>query len=234
MKRSAIPLLTGVALGACMLAGTALAADITPPPPPPPPPEPVFSWEHTVYAGVQLGYGFGTKDWQFPIDLLSHGVSGLLAGAQLGINVQRNTLVVGSEIDVDWSRITGSAPCPNPAVTCSTSVNWLATWTGKVGVDVGPIIYVEGGAAVARETFYAFENADPTNDAATLFTNWGWTVGTGVEFDVGPGWLVDLEYNYVNFGTTPVLVNDISGGPVLDSTVTQALHLIRLGVSKTF
>lgn len=213
------------ALGIALAATAASAADLPPPPPVAPEAPPVFTWEHTIYAGIQLGYGIAYKIWDFGPGTESHTVRGLLAGAQLGINVQKNNFVYGGEVDVNWSNMTGSNACGPD--TCTTDINWLATWTGKLGFDIGPIIYVEAGAAVAGESFSA-----PPSAFTGSILNFGWTVGAGVEFYVGNSWMVDLEYNYVNFGTNYVAFYD--GLISQDFEVTQSAHLLRLGVSRTF
>ena len=62
--------------------------------------------------------------------------------------------------------------------------------------------------------------------------NFGWTVGGGIEVYVGNSWMIDLEYNYVNFGTNYVAFYD--GLVSEDFLLTQTVHLLRLGVSRTF
>ncbi|MCW5695386.1 MAG: porin family protein [Bauldia sp.] len=220
------------AAATAVFAGGALAADL-PPPPPPPEAQPAFSWEHTIYIGLQGGYGVGYKDWLYNSGLGGdniHQVRGWLAGVQAGINVQRANFVIGTEADWNWSNVEGSALCPPPDLMCTSQINWIATWTARAGVMAGrTLLYVEGGFAAANETFVdTYTGIVPPIVTAETVMNYGWTVGGGVELKVGSSMAIDLEYSYVNFGTDDYIVG---ASPL---TVTQSLHMLRFGVNRLF
>jgi Outer membrane protein beta-barrel domain len=77
----------------------------------------------------------------------------------------------------------------------------------------------------------------PTSERASA---WGWTVGGGIEQALTPAWSLSLEYNYYRFATThvftPNTINVTQAGeftalPGSTSSVTQDLHVIKLGVN---
>lgn len=119
-----LSLAAGLALA--FSAGSALAADLPRYKAPPLPPPPMFSWTG-LYAGVNIGYGFGAGDqdyglnpnwgvidggfWTgFPGTALTlpgptwfqpSNLNGVTGGAQLGANYQFNSwLVLGVETDI--------------------------------------------------------------------------------------------------------------------------------------
>ena len=77
------------------------------------------------------------------------------------------------------------------------------------------------------------------------FTQWGWTVGGGVEHAVTPGWTVFLEYDYLSFGSTSIgtpesVLQIIPGAnafklfPASTTTVSQNIQEVKLGVNYQF
>ena len=102
---------------------SAMAADLPVKSPMYVPPAPTQSWTG-FYFGVHAGAGWGDIESSlnfgpFSFPLVSHGVNGYLAGAQVGYNWQSGKLVVGLEGNVSWSGIDGSAPCAF-VFTCRT------------------------------------------------------------------------------------------------------------------
>jgi outer membrane immunogenic protein len=139
-----------------------------------PPPVEAFSWTG-FYIGAFAGYAW---DWNSPIQAarattgaLPAGVLDLsgsspvsyilgrsgIAGGTAGYNFQNGWAVIGSEVEVGWIKMSGSAayqdqtltnflglppprPCPLPPgvtvcpVSSATLGNWYATWSGRVGV----------------------------------------------------------------------------------------------------
>ena len=101
-------------VGAIAIAGSAFAADLTPPAPPPVyvPPPPVFTWTG-LYMGGQIGYAWGND----PIDVADVGVpdgffdirpTGVIGGAHVGYDLQIGPWVAGLEGTVDGTSIQGT------------------------------------------------------------------------------------------------------------------------------
>lgn len=177
-----------------------------------------YNWSG-FYIGGHLGYGFGRED----VRSLA-GVSGatdpdgFLGGAQIGFNWQTGAFVFGVEADWSWTNADGSTVIP-AAVT--TEHNWYGTATARVGYAVDNWLwYVKGGAA--------WLDADYTVAGVTQGdTRTGWTVGTGLEWALGPNWSAKIEYNYLDFGSERITT------PLAVDADTQA-HLVKLGLNYRF
>jgi outer membrane immunogenic protein len=179
--------LTGVALGAMVLAsGAASAADLARRPAPAAPvlvPSPAFSWAG-LYVGAHLGYGFG--EFTSGASVLDEA-NGLFGGVQAGYNWQFNNLVVGLEGDIALSGIRDSAP------GLRGDLNWVGTFTPRVGVAFNTtLLYLKGGLAVGgAEARLAGVGSDDNLHV-------GWIVGGGIEQAFSQNWSVKLEYNYIS------------------------------------
>src|SRR6266851_1345974 len=95
-------LVGGIAFATLLMAGSAMAADLPRVAYKAPPPAPLFSW-----TGFFLG------------------------GAQVGVNYQLGSWVMGAEAQFSWSDLDGKAGCapsiPALLVNCHTKADWLGT-----------------------------------------------------------------------------------------------------------
>ena len=197
-----------------------------------------YNWTG-CYIGGHVGYGWGRKDWLHTED---HGVpvvppepfgqddpDGAVVGGQLGCNYQTGSFVFGVEGDGAWSGLKGSH-VPFAGDLQESSVEWIATITGRVGFAWDrTLLYVKGGGAWAgdkfSETFNGFLNtADQTRS--------GWIVGGGIEYAFAGNWTAKVEYNYLDFGNEFVRVV----GPVdnFGYQIDQHIHLVKVGLNYRF
>ncbi|MGA7325106.1 MAG: hypothetical protein WBX25_11615, partial [Rhodomicrobium sp.] len=146
---------------------------------------PAAAWAG-FYAGAEIGGGIGTsrKDWSDPSATTGNfTVDGVIGGGTAGYNMQWGHLVAGLEADFSGSAVSGSANCGNPAFTCATNTDWLATVRPRVGYAFGQFMpYVTGGLAVGDVHVHSFLKAPPGgkgDDYTDVET--GWTAGAGVE-----------------------------------------------------
>jgi outer membrane immunogenic protein len=116
---------------------------------------------------------------------------------------------------------------------------WLATFRGRLGWVVNPIllIYGTGGLAVAQvgTTDSVVASSTSFNTVSASTTRTGWTVGGGVEWMFVPRWSVKAEYLYVDLGsfsTTSVLSTDPRGTIVHDHHLTE--NIARVGLNYHF
>jgi outer membrane immunogenic protein len=134
---------------------------------------------------------------------------GFIGGGQIGYNWQIQNYLVGLETDFDGTsaratqNIGLTAPGFLPFVgSQSTRENYLGTVRGRLGVLATPTLlaYVTGGYA------YSSLNRTWAGSFPTFGSAWsggntsivsGWTVGTGLEWAVGNGFLLGAEYLYV-------------------------------------
>jgi outer membrane immunogenic protein len=225
-------LLGGIALSIA-LAAPAMAADLRMPVKAPPPMvAPAYNWTG-FYIGAHVGGAWGTKDWVAvgvgPLG--SHDIDGLIAGGQVGFNYQVGAWVWGVEVDFSWANLDGGHTDTVFVGNNTTEVNWLGTATGRVGLAWDrALIYAKGGAAWVRDVYTI---TSPGFLAETRDTNWGWTVGAGLEYGLTPNWSMKLEYNYLDFGTERISFNPNAGAP-FERDVDQNIHLVKFGINYRF
>jgi outer membrane immunogenic protein len=152
------------------------------------------------YAGLHIGGVFGSSSWTDPNSGLgdtSTG-SGVLGGAQIGVNGQMDWLVYGLEADFSGMDLSGSGG-DAAGFTHTFHAPWLSTVTGRVGYATGAwLFYAKGGAAFTDERDNVIT---PTGTVLVGVSHVepGWTVGGGTEYALTHNWSVRLEYDYMNF-----------------------------------
>jgi outer membrane immunogenic protein len=148
-------------------------------------------------------------------------------GAQAGCDVQWGVTVWGVAADFNGTgvneNVLGTPPAnaflPVNTESVSKKIPWFSTFRGRFGITPGEafLIYGTGGLAVANlRAEYASQFTDGTTFAgAASTTRTGWTAGGGVEWGVAPGWTVNFEYLYLDFGSFAFISPNTSfaGGP---------------------
>ena len=106
-----------------------------------------YNWTG-FYAGVNVGYGFGSSDWDRRCRPPASSRRASWSAARVGYNWQSGAIVYGIEGDFDWSNVKGSVDLrrrPSPARLQS---DWLATFRGRVGYAFDRWLpYVTAGGA---------------------------------------------------------------------------------------
>jgi outer membrane immunogenic protein len=196
-----------------------------------------YSWGRSDTDGTFYNNNTGVQ--LSPTQYTKLNLDGWIFGGQIGKNWQNGKWVFGLEADGQWSGEKGSAlftcvtpTAPpggvcngitfgpgagvSPTTTFNQSIDWFATFRGRVGGLVTPtaLLYVTGGLAVAgintNGVISGFTGQQlPTavawnNDS----TNWGWVVGAGLEARLGGNWTGKIEGLYMDLG-------NVSGAPVL-------------------
>jgi len=186
---------------------------------------PMFNWTGG-YIGVNAGYGWGTSDWGlFAADAKP---SGGVAGLTLGYNWQAlgSPWVFGLEGDINWSGMNGSFnnfACP---VGCEIKNDWFGTVRGRVGYAVDRLMpYVTGGLA------YGNVKANINGIGTTSDTNFGWTVGAGLEGALAPNWTAKIEYLYMDLGNTDCGLALCGGFSV---PIDYTANIVRAGLNYKF
>jgi outer membrane immunogenic protein len=148
--------------------------------------------------------------------------SSFLGGLQAGWMYQIGRLVVGGDFDFSWMRLNGSGlgvyrgVIPGDFVNEAYSANtkWTGTATTTIGVARDRVLfYGKAGAAWARHDYTLTSNGfsfvqngiggppfayGPATVSDTLV---GWTVGTGVKWAFTNNWFLNVEYDYMDFGS---------------------------------
>jgi len=225
------------------MSGAVAAADLPVAPAAPPP----SGWSG-FYIGVNAGGGMGAGNSNFTVGgvtfaSVSNHLSGAIGGVQAGFNWQAGPALFGIETDIQASNVKGTitapclAACGLPlAASYSQQVPWFGTVRGRFGLASPTwLIYATGGYAYARLNTDASATAGPASAAISLReTRNGWTVGGGIEVDMGGNWSGKLEYLYLDFGrhTNTLLL----GGPLpaIADDARLTMSVVRAGLNYRF
>src|SRR6202047_5221092 len=213
MKTSFLGAVGLIALG---LVAPASAADLAARPytkAPPPMMAAIYDWSG-FYIGANGGWGSSRKCWNagtfgpfFIGDEGCHDATGGVAGGQIGYRSQRSGWVFGLEAQGDWADLRGSQV--NNAiflltpgdVTNRSKIDAFGLFTGQVGYAWSNILfYVKGGGAVTRDVYEAITTIGGNVGARATESQWGGTVGAGLEFGFAPNWSLGVEYDHMFMG----------------------------------
>jgi outer membrane immunogenic protein len=218
-------LLGTVGLAVLGLSAPASAADLAARPytkAPPPVVAMIYDWSG-FYIGANGGWGTSHNSWTRTNDVLagplapglaegSHDADGGTAGGQIGYRWQAGAFVFGLEAQGNWADFRGSnVSLIDGLVTNRTKIDAFGLFTGQVGYAINnALLYVKGGGAVVDnkyEGIFGGVVADRVND-----TQWGGTVGAGVEFGFAPNWSAGVEYDHIFLGKNNYTLNFTGGG----------------------
>jgi outer membrane immunogenic protein len=193
---------------ALLLAAPAYAADYYNKPPVYANAASLFNWSG-FYIGGQAGYGWGTG--------AGVSTSGFIGGGQLGFNYQINGgLVVGAETDIAISGISGTAGGVN------FGMDYLGTVRARVGYAADRVLlYGTGGLGYGRGDL-------SIGGLSNKQTQWGWTIGGGIEAMIAPQLSARIEYLYMDLG------HDTYGSILGPMNVGFTTGLLRAGVNYKF
>lgn len=200
----------GVGIAALMAAAisssSAHASDLT-----------VKKTDHSgCYVGLTGGYGFGQANVDAELagpggamvsedgkSDLSGGMIGGLVGCNFSVG---NGLVLGVAGDMSWANVNGNADLDNSLSVGNSpydvdvGVNWLGTARAIVGYEFGnAMIYGTGGLAVAGvgADLHLDGSGNIESDNSTQY---GWTIGAGLNYMITDNVMIGTEYLYADFG----------------------------------
>ncbi len=216
---------------ALLAGGQVFAADLPPPVAPRAPavyvptPVPYYNWTG-FYIGGNVGAAWqqGNLGDQFGNSFSTSNSLKGLGGGQVGVNYEfANGVVVGAEAMFDWrfnnnntststlnAAVGGTAPGP-----ASITVNnqWLTTATGKLGYAWDrTLVYAKAGGARVGSSNHSFTTAAGVFNPTVSSSNWGWTVGAGVEYAFWGTWSARVEYDYIGLTNQTFTVTAPQGG----------------------
>jgi outer membrane immunogenic protein len=203
-------------------------------------------------GGVQAGY-----DWQFPW-LSTALVGGVVADIQ-GVSGK------GSSAFASSARLSVPPPPPafgtlNQAAAVSSSIDYLGTLRGRLGMLVGflgttVLYYATGGLAyggVSASTtvtqtlgpnVLGIPPQTSTGSGAYSGTRIGWTAGLGAEWLFLPNWSTSFEYLHYDlgsptYGMTPLVSNGVVAKPFTVNSLTATTpfsgEILRAGINYHF
>ena len=198
------------------LIGSAVAADLPVKAQPVPV---VWSWAGP-YVGLNLGAAWnkanfsdlgglgGFYEFDPPANdpFWSSSKAGFTLGGQAGYNWQTGNIVYGVEGDLNWVSAKNSVALIGfTPVTASSTMDWMATVRGRLGVAFGQyLLYGTGGVAFARFSDAWGITALGASEFSSNSTRTGWTAGGGLEYMLTRNWTVRAEALYADFGSQSI------------------------------
>jgi outer membrane immunogenic protein len=197
-----------------------------------PPPAVVAAYDWSgFYIGGNGGGAWSRKCWDinpFTITTLvvgtinvagsegCHTASGATAGGQIGYRWQSAAWVFGVEAQGNWANLSGSNLSQNiffdgTGIANRSQIDAIGLFTGQVGYSWNNfLLYVKGGAAVARDKYDSFLTTALGGQPAGFVvsrgdeTRWGGVVGVGGEYAFTRNWSLALEYDHLFMGSRDV------------------------------
>ena len=178
----------------------------------------------------------------------NHGenTDGILAGGQVGCNLQTGTFVFGVEGDLDYFRSnpnfnnnTNTLANGNAfSISQSLTTNYLATVRPRIGIAADRnLAYITGGAAFTSVSYTeSYVDANTPLGAGTATASKsplvGWTAGAGWEYAFADHWTVKAEYLFVSFPTITAngVITGAGGTNALHGSTDLVVQLVRAGV----
>ena len=253
MRRLSPGLLAGFVVAASALATAASATDL----PVPAAPAPlvyrpvIYDWTG-IYGGLHLGAGLleDSVTTTTTTALEPAGVRtrlspfSVVGGAEAGLNLQIQQVVVGFEGTYTWSNISGKQTSPSfiPGIfEASTSrPHWYATATGRLGFAANDFLfYAKGGAAWMGVNYIQDLSAGNGNISSQTITDTrtGFTVGLGIEYGITESLSGKVEYDFLDFGTKTYTFANLNTNPaplVLPVSIASNTHLFLAGINYRF
>jgi outer membrane immunogenic protein len=228
-----------IALGAAV---PAMAADLAARPYTKAPPmiAAIYDWSG-FYIGANGGWGSSHNSWDSTAPFLvggegSHDATGGVAGGQVGYRWQAGTWVFGLEAQGDWADLKGSnASVLFPGFVNTSKIDAFGLFTGQIGYAANNVLfYVKGGAAVT-DSKYRINTAGGALFASTGDdTNWGGTVGIGLEYAFAPNWSAAVEYDHLFMQDKTYNFTSPAGAFVASDRVRQDVDLVTVRVNYKF
>jgi outer membrane immunogenic protein len=201
------------------------------------------------YGGAHLGGAWASSSASDSggvntlTDYWSAAPSGVVAGAQFGYNWRNGPVLYGVEGDLGYLGLAGSATTTYVPLRYDTSTQtdtgFYTTLRGRLGVIYNQwAFYATGGYIGADTTVSIVEACDgvfcgpfTVSGSSSSFRS-GWTLGGGIEGDLGGPWTAKVEYLYYDLGSSNVTTN--VGGLTNTWNVDTDGSLVRAGLNYTF
>jgi outer membrane immunogenic protein len=243
MKKVLLLTVSLIALGAT---APAFAADLAARPYTKAPPmiQTVYDWSG-FYVGINGGWGSSHNSWTnnavggvpfAPLGEGSHDSTGGTVGGQVGYRWQSAGWVFGLEAQGNWADFSGSnASAAFAGLTNRTKIDSFGLFTGQIGYAWNTtLLYVKGGAAVTDNRYQGIAAATGALVDSTSNTQWGGTVGVGLEYAFAPNWSAAVEYDHLFMGTNSYTLVTPGGINSRTDSIKQDVDLVTVRLNYKF
>ena len=201
----------------------------------------VYDWSG-FYIGANGGWGSSNSDWNsvapFAIGAEgSHDADGGTVGGQVGYRWQAGTFVFGLEAQGNWADFKGSNASRlfGAGFVNTSKVEAFGLFTGQVGYAFNnALLYVKGGAAVTSNRYRINTAGGALFASANDDTNWGGTIGVGLEYGFAPNWSVGVEYDHLFMQDKTSNFNNGAGAFVASDRIRQDVDLVTARLNYRF
>jgi outer membrane immunogenic protein len=200
MKRVIALTAAAIAIGA---AAPASAADLSARAPAytkaPPMVQAAYDWSG-FYLGINGGWADAHDRRSNAASTLvgSYDTDGGTIGGQVGYRWQMNSWVFGVEAQGNWADLSGSTTNLVTGGNIRSKMDAFGLFTGQIGYSFNNVlIYAKGGAAVTDRNYENLNAAGNLLSSTGYDTQWGATVGAGLEYAFAPNWSIGVEYNHI-------------------------------------
>jgi outer membrane immunogenic protein len=135
-----------------------------------------------------------------------------VGGGQLGVQAQWSHWVFGIEGAYSWAGFESTKPSAIvPTGLATIDIKQLGSISGRIGWAADRwMVYGKGGWAFARTHTFDRDTASGASAETFLWDN-GYLLGLGLDFQLAPGWVAGVAFDYYNF--TPARTFTIGGLP---------------------
>ncbi|MDB5572260.1 MAG: Autotransporter outer rane beta-barrel protein [Hyphomicrobiales bacterium] len=197
---------------------------------------PIFTWSG-FYVGAQLGYAWGKDKFSVltpVVDSFSTSPAGLLGGVHAGYNWQTGSIVLGVEADLELAnaRDNLARTIGGTALVLGSRIGTQGSLRLRAGYAFDrTLLYVTGGVAGAsiKESVIAAGVKTSTSG-----TEYGYTLGAGVEYAITNNISARAEYRFTDFGKSNYAGTVGGGVGAVTANFKTTDHAVRVGVSYRF
>lgn len=211
------------------------------------------------YVGLQAGYGWKEsqdpnivgKDFDYR-ESQSLDPDGAIGGAHFGYLFQSDSFVYGLESDLEFANMKDEMKMSATCCGYSNSyeigelekkIDWLGSLRLRAGYAMDEVLfYATGGLAVGGvkldANFNGPEVPDVYFDETQKSTEWGWTLGAGLEYAFTDALSARIEYRYTDLSDIDINLRGDGGDPQSAPggkiRVKNDFHAVRAGLSWRF
>jgi outer membrane immunogenic protein len=170
---------------------------------------------------------------------LGHTQSGLVGGAHVGMNFQKDRFLYGVELSAFRAGVTGGGTLP-PNLTGSagddvfaSKIRTLLLATARVGYTFDQtLVYAKAGYAGATVSTSVADSVGSSGAGSNSSWRSGFALGGGVEYAVSANWTLGLEYDFARLGSASINLGDTA--PYVFNDNSRNLHMIVARVGYKF
>jgi outer membrane immunogenic protein len=160
------------------------------------------------YVGLQGGGAFGNARWTDPFSGVGDDpkAASAMGGGQIGVNWTQDSWLLGAEADFTGMELDKTVT-DRLGFSHHVRSTWMSLITGRLGYAVNRYVaYVKGGAAFANERNTVSSPFSGGFADSGMTTQYGWTIGAGIEYALNPNWSARLEYDFVDLPSQNIVL----------------------------